>query len=250
MCQVAASIVELFLAPPSFISSIRIFLDTKSSGFSGLTALRTFRVFRLLKLARSWKSLQQILATIVRSLKSGLYFLLLLVLFILIYALVGMQFFANRLHFDATTHDPITFKNIPPRYAAIIGVAGSFNSTLELEYAVREIDATIHTPRTNFDTLSHAVFSVVQVLSVRKIVFTNKQTNTHTHTHTHERTLHSLCSFVSSLFSLSFFLLYLRFTANLLVIIGRKLECTSLRLLESNRPLHSMCISFLPHLHR
>ena len=155
---VGASILETAVAPPSFFG----FPPTGDSGFGGLTALRTFRVFRLFKLARSWKALQQILATIVRALQSGVYFLMLLMLFVLIYALVGQQFFANRLHFDATTLDALHFKDIPPRYA---GVTDAWSTDVEKAYAVAQVDATIYTPRSNFDTLSHAIFTIVQVLS-------------------------------------------------------------------------------------
>ena len=156
---VGASILETAVAPPSFFK-----IGTSSdSGFGGLTALRTFRVFRLFKLARSWKALQQILATIVRALQSGVYFLILLMLFILIYALVGQQFFANRLHFDANTLDALKFENIPSRYSDVRNV--SFATTIERDYAVGLVDATIYTPRSNFDTLNHAIFTIVQVLS-------------------------------------------------------------------------------------
>eukprot|EP00941_MAST-03F_sp_MAST-3F-sp1_P005593 g5593.t1 len=88
------SLVELGLTPPSFI------VEQDGTGGGALSVLRTFRLFRLFKLARSWKSLQHLLRTMVKTLKDIANFAVLLVLFMYIFALVGMQFFANRYRFD------------------------------------------------------------------------------------------------------------------------------------------------------
>ncbi|CAM9227104.1 unnamed protein product, partial [Choristocarpus tenellus] len=66
----------------------------------GISALRAFRLFRVFKLAKSWKGLQDILQAMQRTVLQVGNFAVLLFLFIYIYALVGMQFFSNRLHFD------------------------------------------------------------------------------------------------------------------------------------------------------
>ncbi len=92
---VTAAIVELGLLPPAFFG-------VQSSGGS-LSVLRTFRLFRIFKFARSWTSLRVLLETIGRSLKDVVNFAILLLLFMYIFALVGMQFFANRFCFDETT---------------------------------------------------------------------------------------------------------------------------------------------------
>jgi len=90
---VIGSIVEMALLPPSFIKA------RDSSGGGALSALRSFRLFRLFKLARSWKSLHHLLATMVSTLDKLGNFALLLLLFIYIFALCGLQFFANRFRF-------------------------------------------------------------------------------------------------------------------------------------------------------
>ena len=91
---VAASWAEIALAPPRFITG------GEEAGESALSALRTFRLFRVFKLARSWSDLRIILETIVKTMQDVSNFAVLLVLFMYIFSLVGMQFFANRFRFD------------------------------------------------------------------------------------------------------------------------------------------------------
>jgi hypothetical protein len=59
----------------------------------GLSVLRTFRLLRILKLARNWKELQRILNSIIKSVASVCWLSLLLLLFMFVFALMGMQLF-------------------------------------------------------------------------------------------------------------------------------------------------------------
>ena len=63
--------------------------------FGGVSALRAFRLLRLLKLVRFVASLRAILTTLISSMQSVVYLALLLVLFIVIFSLIGMQFFGG-----------------------------------------------------------------------------------------------------------------------------------------------------------
>ena len=136
---VIVSIFEIVLSPPAFLGG---------SGSSGgaISALRTFRVFRLLKLARRWRRLQSLLRTVVAALKSGVYFILLMCLFVFIYTLVGMQLFANKFHFDAWSHDAVAFKDI----------VTATNVSLPHGY---------YRPRSHFDTFTRSIFTIFQVLT-------------------------------------------------------------------------------------
>eukprot|EP00004_Rigifila_ramosa_P019174 TRINITY_DN4846_c0_g1_i3.p1 TRINITY_DN4846_c0_g1~~TRINITY_DN4846_c0_g1_i3.p1 ORF type:complete len:1566 (-),score=403.70 TRINITY_DN4846_c0_g1_i3:850-5007(-) len=71
-------------------------LDVFAHSVKGLSVLRTFRVFRLLRLIRNWPSLQRLVKTMVASTDSILNFGLLLILFMFIFALIAMQFFAGK----------------------------------------------------------------------------------------------------------------------------------------------------------
>lgn len=92
---VILSIVEL-----SFTSGSSS--DTQKSSLSALKTFRIFRTFRVLRVARLLRalhSMQMIIGVISRSLTSFIYIALLLLLFIFIYALLGMQFFGGKFNF-------------------------------------------------------------------------------------------------------------------------------------------------------
>jgi len=94
---VLISLVELAVMPPDFIST-----STEAGGvdIGGVSALRSFRLFRIFKLAREWVSMRIILHKIMLTAIEISNFSVLLVLFMYIYALMGMQFFANKFKFD------------------------------------------------------------------------------------------------------------------------------------------------------
>lgn len=62
--------------------------------------LRALRLLRVIKLARSWTTLQDIISKMFASLKDISSFTFLLVLFMFIFALLGMEMFAHIAYFD------------------------------------------------------------------------------------------------------------------------------------------------------
>ena len=62
---------------------------------SALNAFRALRLLRMMKLSKSWKALAEILRKTAKSLKDISNFSLLLILFMYIFALLGMELFAN-----------------------------------------------------------------------------------------------------------------------------------------------------------
>eukprot|EP00803_Ostreobium_quekettii_P004183 evm.model.scf_87.8 EVM.evm.TU.scf_87.8 scf_87:120717-129538(-) len=86
---VVASLVEITLT----------FTPIGASLGGSLSILRTFRLMRVFKLARSWKELNKIINTIFKSLSSIAYLSLILLLFIFITALLGMQLFGYKFTF-------------------------------------------------------------------------------------------------------------------------------------------------------
>jgi hypothetical protein len=122
----------------------------KSAG--GLSALRSFRLFRMFKLAKSWKALNDLLATLIASIKGVANAAVLLGIMVFIFTLVGMQLFGGKMsdpgHYcdtealiTATPHDP----SQPSR--------------------VGEVEACDDVPRHNFDTLWWSFVTVFQVLT-------------------------------------------------------------------------------------
>jgi hypothetical protein len=86
------------------VSILDIVLST-ANVFSGgslvaLSAFRTLRLFRMFKLARSWDSFRKLIAAILATLAAISNFVILLLLFMLISALLGMELFAFKVKID------------------------------------------------------------------------------------------------------------------------------------------------------
>lgn len=80
------------------LSLVELIFMSGSGALSALRAVRIFRVFRVLRVARllrGLKSMVQIINVISRSISSFIYLAMLLMLFIFIYALLGMQVFGG-----------------------------------------------------------------------------------------------------------------------------------------------------------
>ena len=81
LITVIFGVIETAINPPQFID-----------GNPGLRSpFAALRAFRTLKLARSWKPLNKLFVAIIDALEEILNFLFFLVLFIYIYALLGME---------------------------------------------------------------------------------------------------------------------------------------------------------------
>ncbi|CAM9453078.1 unnamed protein product, partial [Discosporangium mesarthrocarpum] len=132
-CIVLVGLVELIISPPAILTN-----DAGTASGGGISALRSFRLFRVFKLAREWESMRDLLNTLGKTVLDVGNFGMLLLLFMYIYALVGLQFFANRFHFDDEGR------------AVGIGEEGYYVATI---------------PRSNFDSLQNAFTTIFQILS-------------------------------------------------------------------------------------
>jgi voltage-dependent calcium channel L type alpha-1D len=129
---IALALIEIGLSPPAFLLPSRGVTESTVSSFTGL---RSFRIFTLFKLARSWPSLQKLLLTILSTIQEIGNFSVLLLLFMYVYALVGMQMFGNQFRFDAE----------------------GFPVPLSKEAA--------YIPRSNFDTILWSMVTIFQILT-------------------------------------------------------------------------------------
>ena len=82
-----------------------------------MNAFRALRLLRMIKLARIWKAFQEILRRIRQSLIDVSNFTFILFLFMFIYALLGMELFANKVFFDEDGVIVIGEENIQTAYA-------------------------------------------------------------------------------------------------------------------------------------
>ncbi|MGH0140174.1 UNVERIFIED_CONTAM: hypothetical protein FKN15_070501 [Acipenser sinensis] len=79
----------------------------------GISVLRCVRLLRIFKVTRHWASLSNLVASLLNSMKSIASLLLLLFLFIIIFALLGMQLFGGKFNFDETQTKRSTFDSFP-----------------------------------------------------------------------------------------------------------------------------------------
>ena len=85
------------------ISVVELFLKHANVGFSSGGAISVFRAVRLLrvfKLARSWTSFRDILEKMLVTAKEIRTFAILLLIFILVFALLGMELYGHRVKFN------------------------------------------------------------------------------------------------------------------------------------------------------
>ncbi len=85
---------------------------------SALNAFRALRLLRMLKLSKSWKALADILRKAAKSMQEILSFSLLLFLFMYIFALLGMELFANTALVDENGDLVIVKEEIEALYAS------------------------------------------------------------------------------------------------------------------------------------
>lgn len=97
---------DVFIGILSFIDVViaQVFLKSDEELFNGgvITCLRLFRVLRLFKLARYWRSFKILLETLWMTITNIYTFTSLLVLVIFMYALIGIEFFANQARINRT----------------------------------------------------------------------------------------------------------------------------------------------------
>lgn len=132
---VLASFAELAIATPAFFSG-----QDPAPGAAGgvMSALRTLRVFRVLKMLSKFEGLRLMTNTTIKLVASVLNFGTLLLLFMFIFALLGMQLFANKMKFDeGGLRIPVT----------------------DLRWQ------TVVSQRTNFDDFAKSFMSVFQILT-------------------------------------------------------------------------------------
>ena len=87
------------------VSSIELFIG----GGSGLVVLRTFRLVRVFKLARFLPTLQQQIAVMIATLSGVMSFLVLLFLYMFIFAVLGMFLFGNTFDFEPGVTERLNF---------------------------------------------------------------------------------------------------------------------------------------------
>ncbi|XP_037540726.1 voltage-dependent L-type calcium channel subunit alpha-1D [Nematolebias whitei] len=79
----------------------------------GISVLRCIRLLRIFKMTRHWAALSDLVTSLLNSMKAICSLLLLLFLFLIIFALLGMQLFGGKFNFDDTQMKRSTFDSFP-----------------------------------------------------------------------------------------------------------------------------------------
>ncbi|XP_022250017.1 voltage-dependent calcium channel type D subunit alpha-1-like [Limulus polyphemus] len=95
---------DWFVVISSIIEAILTYNDVMPQ--LGVSVLRCVRLLRIFKVTRYWASLRNLVASLINSMRSIASLLLLLFLFIIIFALLGMQVFGGKFNFDTTQGKP------------------------------------------------------------------------------------------------------------------------------------------------
>lgn len=88
---------DCFVVVGSIIEFVLIYFDVMSP--LGISVLRCVRLLRVFKVTRYWTALRNLVASLLNSMKSIASLLLLLFLFIVIFALLGMQMFGGKIDY-------------------------------------------------------------------------------------------------------------------------------------------------------
>ncbi|XP_063153765.1 voltage-dependent L-type calcium channel subunit alpha-1S isoform X1 [Candoia aspera] len=88
----------------------------------GISVLRCIRLLRIFKITKYWTSLNNLVASLLNSVRSIASLLTLLFLFIVIFALLGMQLFGGRFDFDDVEIRRSTFDNFPQALISVFQV--------------------------------------------------------------------------------------------------------------------------------
>ncbi|XP_025029510.1 voltage-dependent L-type calcium channel subunit alpha-1S [Python bivittatus] len=88
----------------------------------GISVLRCIRLLRIFKITKYWTSLNNLVASLLNSVRSIASLLTLLFLFMVIFALLGMQLFGGRFDFDDVEIRRSTFDNFPQALISVFQV--------------------------------------------------------------------------------------------------------------------------------
>jgi voltage-dependent calcium channel L type alpha-1D len=94
----------------SIIDMIIGMIGANFGGGGAISALRAVRLLRVFKLARSWTSFRELLAKMIITLKDIRNFSVLMLLFMFIYTLLGMELYAYRVIYNNEDKDEVAVK--------------------------------------------------------------------------------------------------------------------------------------------
>ncbi|NXS38537.1 CAC1S protein, partial [Pomatostomus ruficeps] len=111
---------DCFVVCSGILETILVELDTLSP--LGISVLRCIRLLRIFKITRYWTSLSNLVASLLNSVRSIASLFLLLFLFIIVFALLGMQLFGGKFDFEDMQVRRSTFDTFPQALISVFQI--------------------------------------------------------------------------------------------------------------------------------
>lgn len=94
------NLFDAFIVIMSMVDNIMFYAVGSNASGGGVMILRSVRLLRVFKLARNWKSLRVLISKMMNTLPNLASFGLLLFVFIIVFVILGLQFFPNTVYLD------------------------------------------------------------------------------------------------------------------------------------------------------
>jgi len=94
------NIFDAIIVIISLIDNVMLYSVGNSASGGGIIILRSIRLLRVFKLARNWTSLRVLLVKIMDTLPNLASFAFLLMIFQVVFVILGLQFFAGTVYLD------------------------------------------------------------------------------------------------------------------------------------------------------
>ena len=108
------NLFDAFVVVLNVADSLLLYTVGNDIGFGGIIVLRSIRLLRIGKLVRSWTSFRILLQKIMDALPKLASFSLLLLIFQLVFVVIGMQFFSGTVFLNSSDELVTPDQGIPP----------------------------------------------------------------------------------------------------------------------------------------
>jgi hypothetical protein len=108
------NLFDAFVVVLNVADSLLLYTVGNDIGFGGIIVLRSIRLLRIGKLVRSWTSFRILLQKIIDALPKLASFSLLLLIFQLVFVVIGMQFFSGTVYLNSSDELVTPDQGIPP----------------------------------------------------------------------------------------------------------------------------------------
>lgn len=108
------NLFDAFIVILSVVDNIMFYSVGSNASGGGVMVLRSIRLLRVFKLARNWKSLRVLISKMISTLPNLASFGLLLFVFLIVFVILGLQFFSSTVYLDENDQLVSADRGVPP----------------------------------------------------------------------------------------------------------------------------------------